>query len=76
MRHHHRQLHRAVRLLAIGERVIEETTHMLDPDARTLFDQEAVKLRSQLGDETFEREWAAGQAMSIDEAVALAIDGE
>jgi predicted ATPase len=45
------------------------------PDAFDVFEDPARVAAGQLGDEVFQRDWAEGQAMSLDEALAYAREG-
>jgi len=62
---------RACRLLACAQRIFEETDSIPDPDDHVELDHAVATLRERLGD-PFDQVWADGQALSIDEAQALA----
>jgi predicted ATPase/class 3 adenylate cyclase len=53
--------------------VLEETIEPLEGDLR---DRDCQRLRSAMGAEAFEAEYAAGQALTADEALALAAGGQ
>src|SRR4029453_2932769 len=56
---------------ALGAEVGREADHPLELAAH---DQAVARVRSALGDEAFERAWEAGSSMTLDEAVAFALE--
>jgi tetratricopeptide (TPR) repeat protein len=62
---------RACRLVACAQRIFEETDSIPDPDDHVELDHAVATLRERLGDR-FDQVWADGQALSVDEAQALA----
>jgi len=46
---------------------------VLDPDDKLEVDRDVAAARADLGGERFDAAWAAGQAMSVEEAIALAL---
>ncbi|HSC92679.1 MAG TPA: adenylate/guanylate cyclase domain-containing protein [Gaiellaceae bacterium] len=55
----------------LGGEVGREADHPLELAAH---DEAVARVRSALGDEAFEREWRRGSAMTLDEAVAFALE--
>jgi hypothetical protein len=67
-------LMRAVRLLGTAEAVVEGyggPRHRSDQDRHGT---EAAMVREQLGDEAFSAAWAEGRAMTLEQAVAYALE--
>jgi hypothetical protein len=72
---------RAARLLSSSEAlissvhssVVAQRRHWLDPHERRHREDLATSLREALGDEAFQAAWEEGQALSLDEAVELAL---
>jgi predicted ATPase/transcriptional regulator with XRE-family HTH domain len=62
--------HRSVRLLAASEQVFGRIhlTWITPPDALTLL----LRAREQIGDESVDRTWAEGQAMTLEQAITYA----
>ena len=48
----------------------------MGPDDRLPYDCGIASARSQLGDETFEQVWQEGRAMSLEQAIAYALEQE
>ena len=46
---------------------------MIEPDDRIPYERGIAAARAQLGDEGFARAWAAGGAMSLEQAIAYAL---
>ena len=55
----------------LGRELGRESDHPLEVAAH---DETVTRVRSALGDEAFERAWEAGRAMTLDEAVAFALE--
>ncbi len=67
---------RAARLLGAEECLRQEIGSQLPPDTRADYDDLLPQLRDTLGDDPFTALWAAGHALSLDQAVALALATE
>jgi tetratricopeptide (TPR) repeat protein len=65
---------RAATLLSAGEKLNEVVGRRLSPADQAERDAQVAEVRAALGDAPFERAWAAGQALSLEAAVALAIE--
>jgi predicted ATPase/class 3 adenylate cyclase len=66
----------AARLLGTTDRMREELGGGPPPTAFERFGDLAEEPRRALRDEAFQRAWAEGRAMSLDEAVAMALEGD
>jgi tetratricopeptide (TPR) repeat protein len=66
----------AMRLLALGQKLAERIAYKFKPPAQEQFERCVSALRARVGEETFAREWAAGQQMSVEQAVAYALEEE
>jgi predicted ATPase/DNA-binding SARP family transcriptional activator len=64
----------AVRLLAAVGTLLEDPTIHLPPHEQDYYDRQVARARAALGEEVFAREWAAGRAMVLEEAVARALE--
>jgi hypothetical protein len=64
---------RAARLLGASEAVCENLELTLDPFEQALHGWTTAQTRTQLGDEAFAVELAAGRALSVDEAAGYAL---
>jgi hypothetical protein len=67
---------RATQLLAAAEALRSRTATAVSAQDRALYDQERSLLETLLTPATFEAYWAAGLAMSIDQAVDFALSTE
>jgi tetratricopeptide (TPR) repeat protein len=67
------QPRRAAQLLGAVERIHESIGQSLTPIDRNVFDRYAAAIRAQLDDATFAAAWAAGRALTLDEAIAEAL---
>ncbi len=67
---------RALRLLAAGQRLREETGNVAPPAWRRERDPWIEKARQALGPERAETAWAEGQAMTLEQAVGYALRDE
>jgi predicted ATPase len=67
---------RAARLFGAGARLQEIIGLPLVGELRRIYDRDVADARQSLGDETFAREWAEGLALSLQEAMELAIGSE
>jgi predicted ATPase/transcriptional regulator with XRE-family HTH domain len=63
----------AARLLSASARLREETGQVITPANRAEWEEIITQVRASLGATAFERAWAEGQKMSLDDAVALAL---
>jgi hypothetical protein len=66
------QTHRAAQLLAAAELLVE--IGHLHPIDRDDYERDKAQARTQLGEEAFTAAWAEGQAMSLEQAIALALE--
>jgi predicted ATPase/class 3 adenylate cyclase len=62
------------RLYGASERLREELGAPLPPSERARYETGLAMTRSAVGDEAYERAWAAGRALSLNEAVSEALD--
>jgi len=69
---HDGDLERAGRLVAVAQRIFEETESIPDPDDRVELDIAVARLQEELGDR-FGAVWAEGQKLALGEAEALAV---
>jgi predicted ATPase/DNA-binding SARP family transcriptional activator len=70
----HGEGERAVQLYGAAAALRAATQAVLAPHEAADREQKLVALRERLGAADFEREWAAGERMSLEEAVALALE--
>jgi tetratricopeptide (TPR) repeat protein len=68
----HDQVQRAIRLLGAADALRAALNAPMTDDERIEYDREIAALRSQSEAATFAVEWAAGGAMTLDQAVAYA----
>ncbi len=59
-----------------AQALLDRTSTVLEPANRSEFNQELAALRTQLGEETFTAAWADGRAMSLEQAMALALKAD
>jgi predicted ATPase/class 3 adenylate cyclase len=64
----------AARLLGKSDELLEETGEPRPPQATFSYEQAAAAAVDALGEERFDAEYAAGRALSLDDAVALALE--
>ena len=64
---------RATQLLGAAEGTLEEIGESLETSDSSLFDSLETELRQVLGEDDFVLAWTAGEAMSLDDAVAYAL---
>jgi predicted ATPase/DNA-binding SARP family transcriptional activator len=67
------RLERAAQLYGAAERVGETAGVVMVPHERTWHDRAVAAARAGLGEQAFAAAWAAGRAMTLDEAVAYAL---
>jgi predicted ATPase/class 3 adenylate cyclase len=70
------QPERAVRLFGAAEALRESAGNMLWPAYRTAYDRDVALARAQFDDATFTAAWAAGRAMTLEQAIAYALSDE
>jgi hypothetical protein len=68
------QPERAARLFGAAEGLREAMGAPLPPSDRAEYDRDVAAARTALGEEAFAAAWQAGRAMSLDDAVAFALD--
>ena len=64
----------AVRLLAAGETIRDARTWRRQRSEQESFDSEVAQVRAALGEAAFAAEWAEGQALTLDQAIAFALE--
>jgi predicted ATPase len=69
------QPEQAVRLLAVWETALERMGAITQPKDRPEHDRNIAAARAMLDTKTFEAAWAGGRAMSLEQAVAAALEG-
>jgi len=65
---------RALQLFAAADAIRKRASTPMTPDEQILYDEQVNTLRSKLGSDKFETNWLAGKALSLDEAIAQAIE--
>jgi tetratricopeptide (TPR) repeat protein len=70
------QMRRGARLLGAAEALCESSAEALPPALRAALDQEIAAVRSQLGETAWAVVWAQRRAMTINQAIAYAIDDD
>jgi tetratricopeptide (TPR) repeat protein len=68
------QLHRAARLLGASEAALERMGAFHQPTDKPEIDRIIAEVRVQLDDATFQTAWAEGREMSLEQAVANALE--
>ena len=68
------QLHRAARLLGASEVALERMGAFHQPTDKPEIDRIIAEVRAQLDDATFQTAWAEGQGMSLEQAMANALE--
>ncbi len=63
----------AVRLLGTVAALLSASNHVLEPVVRSDYDCSMAAARAHLDDVTFDRAWAAGQALPLEQAIAEAL---
>ncbi len=66
---------RAARLLGATEALLERASTVLTPVDQAAFERDVAAARAQLDESAFDASWAAGRALSVDQAVAEALGG-
>lgn len=67
---------RAARLLRAGMALRAGNAIVVDPPEKAIAERLIAETRARLAPEIFEAAWAEGQAMSMDEAIAYALEEE
>jgi tetratricopeptide (TPR) repeat protein len=67
---------RRARVLGAVEALLESMDAILERVARLSYEHAVAAVRAQLGEEAFARAWQEGRAMSMEEAVAYALEEE
>jgi hypothetical protein len=65
---------RAAQLLGAAESIRKSTGASLTPVDRTVFDRYAATIRAQLNEAHFSAAWAEGEAMTLEQAIAYALN--
>jgi hypothetical protein len=65
----------AARLFGASESILQNLGASLQPADKIEIDRYQDDVRAQLDEKTFEKAWAEGRAMSIEDAVAYALGG-
>jgi DNA-binding CsgD family transcriptional regulator/tetratricopeptide (TPR) repeat protein len=71
---HIRQAEYAARLLGAAHTTLEATEGQLDPPDRAAFERDLGRLRAQLSEEAFTVAWEYGKTLTLEEAIALALE--
>jgi tetratricopeptide (TPR) repeat protein len=71
-----RQLARAARLAGVVESLIRALAIVLERLERGLYDTRVTTIRAQLDPETFTACWTEGQAISLEQAIAYAVEAD
>ena len=66
---------RAARLFGAAQRLLESLGAVLDPSGSLEYSDDLATARNQLGEPAFKKAWAAGRAMTIEQAVTHALEG-
>jgi hypothetical protein len=65
---------RAVKLLSAAEALREMAASPMLPQERLEYDRELAELRAELDEKSFASLWAEGQAMTMEQAIELALE--
>ena len=63
----------AAQLMGKAAMIREETNSPLPPVDRANYDQDVVSMRSQLGESNFQKAWAEGRELTVEQAIDLAL---
>jgi hypothetical protein len=69
------RMERAARLLGAAEAIRDALGAPLPPVRRAEYEQCVAEARAALGEEALAAAWAQGKALSVDQAIADALDG-
>jgi predicted ATPase/class 3 adenylate cyclase len=70
------QANRGARLLGAAEAMMEAINAVLEPGDRLVYEHGVESARAQLSEQDFEKAWAGGRAMSLEQAIELALARE
>lgn len=73
---HQQRPEKAARLFGMGERLREDIHFAVTPANRLLYDEHIAQIRAALGEATFTACWAEGRAMTLEQAIAYALQDE
>lgn len=65
---------RAARLFGASDLLLERARSVLAPADQVAAERDRARIQEQMGEQTFGEAWAAGRALSVDQAVAEAIE--
>jgi tetratricopeptide (TPR) repeat protein len=68
------QPERAARLLGASEAILEANGLLLPPLSRVIYERNVAAVRAQLDEARFRAAWAEGRAMTLEQAVAYALE--
>jgi len=68
------QPERAARLFGAAKAMLDAFSAHLDPIDRLGYDKNVTSIREQLGDAAFGKAWAEGRAMTMEQAIAYALE--
>lgn len=70
----HRQAERGAKLLGTAQVVLEAMGAVMEPQDRMVYERAVASVRAQLSEEGFEKAWAEGRAMSMEQAIEYALE--
>jgi hypothetical protein len=70
------QVERGVRLLGAVEGLLQSMDAVLDREYRESYERSVLQARTQLREAAFEKAWQEGRAMSMEQAIAYALEFE
>jgi hypothetical protein len=70
------QPERAARLLGAAQALIENTDAVIGPAERIEVERDLSAVRTQVGEATFTSAWAEGRAMTLEQAIAYALEDD
>jgi tetratricopeptide (TPR) repeat protein len=70
------QPERAARLLGIADALRDSADMLLQPAYRAAYERDVAAARAQLDEATFAAAWAAGRALTLEQAIALALSND
>lgn len=68
------QVEKGARLMGAAEALLKVIGMVLDPDDRVVYEQGIAAARAQLTEEEFEKAWAEGRAMNMEQAIEYALE--
>jgi predicted ATPase/class 3 adenylate cyclase/Tfp pilus assembly protein PilF len=69
------QAKRGARLLGAAEALLEAIRAIVSADDRMVYEQGVASAHAQLSEEEFEKAWAKGRTMNLEQAIAYALEG-